>query len=262
MGIEPDPKSALDVQWVDEVASLLPEESRLGWYRNIRPWLRTLPPDDEVAHLAYSMGYLALLTRSAPALVAAERATLTALLQRFATEVTGAVKTTADYHKKLSERLSALPAEIAQGLSPSALAGDVAAGVRTQFLNSGVPEAGRLLKEQGDYLRQLVADQTRTLSEFRQQLNESRNHVNAALQTVVWNLDAAKNSIDKWDREMRQVQWLYLGGVWLIGLLLGALLYWWLLAPQEAGRHQQEQRSQQPEHASPRPGTASRWAPK
>jgi hypothetical protein len=73
MGIEPDPKSALDVQWVDEVASLLPEELRLGWYRNIRPWLRTLPPDDEVAHLAYSMGYPALLTRSAPVLVAAER---------------------------------------------------------------------------------------------------------------------------------------------------------------------------------------------
>jgi len=36
-----------------------------------------LPPDDEVAHLAYSMGYLALLTRTTPALVAAERVRLT-----------------------------------------------------------------------------------------------------------------------------------------------------------------------------------------
>ena len=52
---------------MDEVAALLPEESRLGWYQNVRPWLRMLPPDDEVAHLAYSMGYLALLTRSTPA---------------------------------------------------------------------------------------------------------------------------------------------------------------------------------------------------
>jgi len=103
---------------VEEVAALLPEESRLGWYQNVRPWLRMLPPDDEIAHLAYSMGYLALLTRSTPALVAAERAKLARVLQRLTDEMTGAVKTTAQYHQKLTERLTRLPAEIAQGLSP------------------------------------------------------------------------------------------------------------------------------------------------
>src|ERR1035438_6300592 len=76
---ESESNAARDLQWVDEVAVLLPEESRLGWYQNVRPWLRMLPPDDEIAHLAYSMGYLALLTRSTPALVAAERAKLAAL---------------------------------------------------------------------------------------------------------------------------------------------------------------------------------------
>src|SRR6202043_1225229 len=81
--------------WVEEVAALLPEESRLGWYQNVRPWLRMLPPDDEIAHLAYSMGYLALLTRSTPALVAAERAKLSALLQRLTDNMNGCVKTPA-----------------------------------------------------------------------------------------------------------------------------------------------------------------------
>jgi hypothetical protein len=83
------PNTARDLQWVEEVAALLPEESRLGWYQNVRPWLRMLPPDDEIAHLAYSMGYLALLTRSTPALVAAERAKLAALLQRLTDEMGG-----------------------------------------------------------------------------------------------------------------------------------------------------------------------------
>ena len=82
-----EPNAVRDLaQWVDEVAALLPEESRLGWYQNVRPWLRMLPPDDEIAHLAYSMGYLALLTRSTPALMAAERAKMAAMLHRLTDE--------------------------------------------------------------------------------------------------------------------------------------------------------------------------------
>ena len=77
----PEPNALRDLQWVDEVAALLPEDSRLGWYQNVRPWLRMLPPDDEIAHLAYSMGYLALLTRSTPAVMAAERSKMGVMLQ-------------------------------------------------------------------------------------------------------------------------------------------------------------------------------------
>ncbi len=40
------------------------------------PWISTLSPDDEVAHLAYAMGYLGLLIREGPSLVAAERTKL------------------------------------------------------------------------------------------------------------------------------------------------------------------------------------------
>jgi len=217
--------------WVEEVAALLPEESRLGWYRNVRPWLRMLPPDDEIAHLAYSMGYLALLTRTMPGLVAEERAKLTALVQRHTDDVTGAVKTTADYHLKLHDRLKRLPAEIAQGLSPKALATEIVDGVREQFLQSGIPEAGKLLKEQGDRLRQLAADQDRVLASLRQQLNDSRSHARSALDSVKSGADAAKNSIDRWNSEMTRLQWLCQGLVLSLGVLLGALFYWWVIDP-------------------------------
>ncbi len=141
-----EPETRPDLKWVEEVAALLPEESRLGWYQNVRPWLRMLPPDDEVAHLAYSMGYLALLTRTTPALVAAERVRLTATLERLSNEMAASVKTTAHYHQRLNDRLSQLPGEIAQGIRPDALADQIVAAVREQFLNCGVPEAGRLLR--------------------------------------------------------------------------------------------------------------------
>ena len=144
-GQEPNANETLE--WVDEVAALLPEESRLGWYQNVRPWLRMLPPDDEIAHLAYSMGYLALLTRSTPALMAAERAKMAAMLHRLTDEMTGTLTTIADYHQKLNDRLTALPAEIARGVNPTALAAQLVAGVREQFMKCGIPEAGRLLRE-------------------------------------------------------------------------------------------------------------------
>jgi hypothetical protein len=48
--------------------------------------------------------------------------------------------------------------------------------------------------------------------------------------------DTAKKSIDLWNKEMRQVQWMHLALVLLLGLLLGALFYWWVATPQEAAR--------------------------
>jgi hypothetical protein len=259
---EPEPSAARDLQWVEEVAALLPEESRLGRYQNVRPWLRMLPPDDEIAHLAYSMGYLALLTRSTPALVAAERAKLAALLQRLTDEMTGAVKTTAQYHQKLTERLNALPAEIAQGLSPTTLAAEIVTGVREQFLKCGVPEAGRLLKEQGDSLRQLTTDQAHTLADLRQQLNDSRSRAKYVLDSVACSADAVKKSIDHWNSEMRKVQWIQMGWTLLTGLLLGALLSWWVLDPHEVGTPQPDQENQPVRHAAAASGKATRRATK
>ena len=247
-----EPETRPDLKWVEEVAALLPEESRLGWYQNVRPWLRMLPPDDEVAHLAYSMGYLALLTRTTPALVAAERVRLTATLERLSNEMAASVKTTAHYHQRLNDRLCQLPGEIAQGLRPDALADQIVASVREQFLNSGVTEAGRLVGEECDRLRQLMSGHTATLAEFRLQLKESRSRAKDALDSVASSTDAAKKSIDLWNREMRQVQWMYLGLVLLLGLLLGALFYWWVVDPHAAAAPKQATATQQSQAAAPK----------
>jgi len=228
----PEPNALRDLQWVDEVAALLPEDSRLGWYQNVRPWLRMLPPDDEIAHLAYSMGYLALLTRSTPAVMAAERSKMGVMLNRLHDEMTGTLKTTADYHQKFDERLTALPAEIAQGVNPTALAAQLVAEVREQFLNCGIPEAGRLLKEQGESFQKLVAAHAHKLMEVQEQLYACQHRVTSVLDDVASTADSTKKSINKWDREMRTLQWVQIGSALLIGLLLGALLYWWVIPPQ------------------------------
>jgi len=256
------PNVERDLQWIDEVAALLPEESRLGWYRNVRPWLRMLPPDDEVAHLAYSMGYLALLTRTTPELIVAERAKLAALSHSLIDEMTAAARTTAAYHQKLNDRFSSLPGEIAQGLSPAGLATEIVDGVKEQFLQSGVSEAGRQLKDQGDRLRQVVSDQNHTLAEFRQQMKDSQSHVTWVLNSVTAAADSAKKSIELWNAEMRRVQWIYLGLVLVIGMLLGALFYWWVTAPAESAPGRREPQAQNAQPLGLGPDTTSRHARK
>jgi ElaB/YqjD/DUF883 family membrane-anchored ribosome-binding protein len=228
----PEPNALRDLLWVDEVAALLPEDNRLGWYQNVRPWLRMLPPDDEIAHLAYSMGYLALLTRSTPAIMATERVKMAAILHRLTDEMAGTLKTTVDYHQKLNDRLTALPAEIAQGVNPAALAAKLVAEVREQFLNCGIPEAGRLLKEQGEIFQKQAAAHAHKLMEVQEKLYACQHRVTSVLDDVASTADSAKKSINKWDREMRKVKWVQIGSAWLIGLLLGALLYWWVIPPQ------------------------------
>jgi hypothetical protein len=229
---EPESSFARDLPWVEEVAALLPEDSRLGWYQNVRPWLRMLPPDDEIAHLAYSMGYLALLTRSTPAVMAAERAKMAALLQRLVDEMTGTLKTTADYHEKLNDRLTALPAEIAQGVNPTALAVKLVAGVREEFLKCGIPEAGRLLREQGESFQKQAEAHAHHLIEVQEKLYACHYRVKSVLDDVTSTADKAKKSIDHWNHEMVKVQWVQIGSAWLIGLFLGALMCWWVTAPQ------------------------------
>lgn len=256
-----EPETNPDLKWVEQVAALLPEDLRLGWYRNVRPWLRMLPPEDEVAQLAYSMGYLALLTRTTPELIAAERARFAATLERLSGEIAASVKITAEYHQKLNGRLSQLPREIAQGIRPDALADQIAASVREQFLNCGLPEAGRLLCEECDRLRLLMSGYTTTLTEFRLQLKESRNRAKEALDAIASSTDAAKKSIDLWDREMRQVQWTHLGLVLLLGLLLGSLLYWWVIDPHQVATPSQPTTTQHAQPALP-PESAKRQATK
>ncbi len=224
-----------DLLWVDEVAALLPEDLRLGWYRNVKPWISTLPPEDEVAHLAYSMGYLALLIRNTPTLVAAERAKMAPMLQQLSKEAHDSLHTTAAYHHRLEERLDQLPDEIVDGINTAELVATITKEVRNQFLKSGLPEAGRSLREQGERLQRLASEQSEVLVQLRVSIGATTKTARESLEAVETASCRAKDSIELWNREMRQVQWLYLGIALFLGLLLGALLSWWIGIPQQTG---------------------------
>ena len=156
---------------------------------------------------------------------------MAAMLHRLTDEMTGTLTTTADYHQKLNDRLTALPAEIARGVNPTALAAQLVAEVQEQFLKCGIPEAGRLLREQGESFQQQAVAHAHTLMEVQTELYACQSRITFVLDDVASSADSAKKSIDQWNQEMRKVQWVQIGSAWLTGLFLGALMCWWVAAP-------------------------------
>lgn len=72
--------SVEDQSLFDAIAGLLPAELREHFYRRMAH-LRNLTPNDELLQIAEAMGFLAIVTRQAPAEIATERAKLETLFQ-------------------------------------------------------------------------------------------------------------------------------------------------------------------------------------
>ncbi len=170
--------------WTEQVAELLPEDKRLAWYRDLSPWLRALPAEDEFGRIAYAMGFLALLVRDTPPLLTEEREKLATLLQQIAQEMSAAVKTTAAYHQQLQDRLNKLPAEIAKGVSPQALAAQMVEGLRQQFHQSGMPEIATQLRAQVKDLKTLVTTQSDALADLTSKVEEVTEKAKQGIETL------------------------------------------------------------------------------
>ena len=120
--------------------------------------LRRLPPDDEMLRIAHAMGFLALVTREAPAEMAKEREQLTAILDRSVTAILEAEHNIVALHQQLETRLAQLPKEITAGISPEAIAAKISESLRQQFVQSGVPETAQALTVIAKQNKQTAAD--------------------------------------------------------------------------------------------------------
>jgi len=145
----PDPPAATD-DLFDAIAALLEPDQRAYFYRRMLHF-RQLRPDDELLRIVEAIGFLALIIRAAPGAVAIERQHLTQLFATHLATVDAAAKTGQAYHEQLDDRLTQLPAEIAAGISPPAIAQAITESLRQAFVRSGLPatpEALGLLSRQ------------------------------------------------------------------------------------------------------------------
>ena len=162
-----------DADFIDEIAELLPSKQRQLWYRDMAH-LRRLPADDELLRLARAMGFLALITRQAPVEIASERQKLAVTVKEAVSSIEVLRHDTATFHQEIDNRLSKLPNEIAEGVSPTAIATILAESLRQQFMQSGLPETSKALALIAQQSRQATTEfafveaDSRELSEYDQ----------------------------------------------------------------------------------------------
>jgi hypothetical protein len=150
------------------------------------------------------------------------------------------------YYRQLEERLTKLPAEIAKGISPEAIAAKITESVRQQFVQTGLPETARALGVAAKQIKQCVGEFDRTA----RQLTDSYSGVSEQARRAIDNMRATISSAtDFTTRAVNELssafsadyKWsiaTFTMGAFLLGLVLGVVLQWWITPRQEAVQEQ------------------------
>jgi hypothetical protein len=136
---ETDPEDLFDA-----IGRTLNPAQREYFYQRML-YFRQLRPDDELLRIVEAMGLLALITREGPVEMASERNQIAAILKAALESMQAMQESSAAWHEQLDDRLLSLPSEIAQGISPRAIAERLAESLRQHFVQSGIPQTAEAL---------------------------------------------------------------------------------------------------------------------
>src|ERR1700730_604111 len=139
----------------DAIATLLEPGQREYFYQRML-YFRQLRPEDAILRLGEAIGLLALLIREAPHAVAREREQLAQLLEASLATMHAAGEAWQAHHQQIDDRLTRLPADLAQGISPDAIARAIAESLRQQFVQSGIPTTAEALTALSQQLTQAL----------------------------------------------------------------------------------------------------------
>jgi hypothetical protein len=229
-----DPAAAED-DLFDAIAKLLEPGQREYFYQRML-YFRHLRPEDELLRLVEAIGLLALLIREAPQAVAAQREQMAQLLE---TSI-AAIRTAADaehaYHQQLEDRLVKLPAQIAQGISPEAIARAITESVRQEFVRSGLPATAEALKAVSQQVTQATGHFQRAASELgactgiavqaQTAITKMTTSVATATDTAQWAMMTVRR---EFNLTCFRAVCLLCGAAWAFGVL-GGLTFerWWI----------------------------------
>jgi uncharacterized phage infection (PIP) family protein YhgE len=141
-------------QPLKQLAAQLIDPRHRDHYAELIAWIESVPPTDEIARIAFLLGYLTLIGRGLPEEIASERQQFRELLAKSYSALQQAVKLQAEYYDKLTHRLSKLPEEIAAGVKPAEIAKSMGESFRQQLAVTGIEETkGFLIAATADLRR-------------------------------------------------------------------------------------------------------------
>lgn len=212
----------------DHIAKLLPPDLQPHFFRRIAH-LRDLSPDDDMLLIAEAMGFLAILIRDTPPLIASERRSLEASLHETLTAMEGLHRTTVESNTRMEDRLLDLPGDIQAGINPDAIASKIAESIRQAFVQTELPGIVRELQLYAGNL----SDSTHQLASLATALNDPHSGAPARLQhalsSMLANLANAATHIrclaTDLNREIRHAVVFLCSAALLLGFFIGWCLH-------------------------------------
>ncbi len=217
----------------DAIAKLLEPGQREYFYQRML-YFRQLRPEDEILRLVEAIGLLALLIREAPHAVAREREQLAQLLEASLATMHAAGEAWQAHHQQLDDRLTRLPADLAHGISPDAIARAIAERLRQQFVQSGVPATADALTAISKQLAQATgqfqqaAEQLRACTGIAEEARGTMDQMRRSLSNATHTAQRAVVELTHQLRvEYARAVYLLCGAAWLFGIVGGMAFERW-----------------------------------
>jgi hypothetical protein len=236
--VEPIEIRKAEPDLIDRIANALPEEIRAEYYRELRH-CRSLPENDEMLRLLRAMQFLVLLIEQAPSRVAEERERLDKLLATAVVNIGKASAASETYHIALQRKLTALPADIAYGISPTAVAGKINESLQQEFMRSGIPKTVDALGVISGQMKNVCSEFSTTADSlghaYRGAAEDARKAVASLnLETSQAAANAARFTRELAEKYSKAYRWSLLvlaGGSLIMGLAIGMMFERWLFWP-------------------------------
>jgi hypothetical protein len=208
------------------------------YYREMRH-CRSLPENDEMLRILRAMQFLVLLIHQAPGRVAIERELIEQLLDEIKDHLRETLDASQEYQAQLEQRLIALPAEIARGISPEAIAGTIKENLRQQFIRSTLPETAEALSATSQQMRKVCGEFSTTARSLGDAYGGAAQDASRAVSAMRSEISSVTNAAESAIKELsvtfhkayRWTAYSLSGLAVLIGFVLGAMATYWVISP-------------------------------
>lgn len=236
--VEPIEIPVAEPDLIDRIANALPEEIRTEYYRELRH-CRSLPENDEMLRLLRAMQFLVLLIEQAPSRVAEERKRLDKLLSTAVDNITKMSASSQAWHSALQRKLTELPAEIAYGIHPKAVAAEINLSLQQEFMQSTIPETADALRAIADRMKNVCAEFSSSSDNVSQAYQGAAEDARKAVASLKLEISQATEKAASFTSQMAntfsKAYHLTLvaiaGGSLVMGLAIGMMFERWLFFP-------------------------------
>jgi hypothetical protein len=227
----PHPSDFPEPDLIDRIANTLPAELQAGYYREMR-YCRSLPENDEMLRILRAMQFWVVLMVQIPERIATERERLEQILADFLKALREIHQSIAIHQAQLDQRLVQLPAQIAEGINPEAIAAKINESLRQQFVRSTIPATAEALAVAAAQMKKATSEFARTASalgdSYRGAAEDARlavaNLESTSSHAISSNKRAAEELVRLLGEEYRWSLFALLSITLLIGIGIGMLV--------------------------------------